>query len=139
MPNFRRFWRTLPAAVRLQTHYLGVLADAEKPDFYAALDVFALPSRSDSFGLVLLEAWANGLPCIGYRAGGVAEVIRHDEDGVLVPCGDVTALSHQLTCLVEDAAMRQRLGHCGAERIQREHRWEEKLAIVEEVYRQLAR
>ena len=41
---------------------LGVLSERQKRDFFAGIDVFALPSRSDSFGLVLLEAWANGVP-----------------------------------------------------------------------------
>ena len=72
---------------------LGLLTDAQKRDFFAGLDVFALPSRSDSFGLVLPEAWANGAPVVGYRAGGVAWVIRHEQDGLLVKCGDVEGLA----------------------------------------------
>ena len=55
---------------------LGPLTDAEKRDFFAGIDLFALPSRSDSFGLVLLEAWANGVANVAYRAGGVADVIQ---------------------------------------------------------------
>ena len=40
----------------------GPLTDEQRRDFYAGIDAFALPSRSDSFGLVFLEAWANGVP-----------------------------------------------------------------------------
>src|SRR5581483_4910426 len=60
MPNFRTFWQDFVRRVRPATvghvRRLGVLSEAEKRDFFAGLDVFALPSRSDSFGLVLLEA-----------------------------------------------------------------------------------
>src|SRR6185369_10739561 len=106
-------------------------------DFVAALGVFTLPGRSDSFGLVLLEAWANGVANVGYRAGGIAGVIRHEEDGLLVRCGDVDGLAASLTRLETDAALRRRLGEAGRERTRREFRWEEKLALVREVYREL--
>jgi glycosyltransferase involved in cell wall biosynthesis len=137
MPNFRRAWRTVPTAVKQQTHYLGVLSDLQKRDFYSAIEVFALPSRSDSFGLVLLEAWANGVPCVAYRAGGVAEVVRHDQDGLLAPCGEVTELARHLECLVRDDELRRRLGQAGQERVRHEHQWEDKLLLVEREYQAL--
>jgi glycosyltransferase involved in cell wall biosynthesis len=136
MPNFRAFWRHYRAAERVRR--LGVLDDRQKRDFFAALDVFALPSRSDSFGLVLLEAWANGVPNVGYRAGGVAGVIRHEDDGSLVRCGDVEGLAAALTRLVTDGALRRGLGAAGRERVLRDCRWEDKLALVRDVYADMA-
>ncbi|HMP04342.1 MAG TPA: glycosyltransferase family 4 protein [Gemmatales bacterium] len=137
MPNFRRFWRSLSPLARRWTMLTGPLPDETKPDFYAALDLFALPSRSDSFGLVLLEAWANGLPCVGYRAGGVAEVIRHESDGLLVPCGDVPALTRALADLMADPDRSRALGAAGRERMAREHVWDPKLQIVLSEYERL--
>lgn len=137
MPNFEAAWRELPGRVQAHIHRLGILSDEEKPDFYASLDLFALPSRSDSFGLVLLEAWANGIPCIGYRAGGIAEVIRHDSDGILVPCGDVPALVTSLCHLLKDGDRRKTLGEQGRQKILTEHRWSDKLDIVRRVYQSL--
>lgn len=133
MPNFRRFWQSYPDAARVRR--LGVLSDQQKRDFFAALDVFALPSRSDSFGLVLLEAWANGVANIGYRAGGIAGVIRHEQDGLLVPCGDVAGLVTALLRLEKDGPLRRQLGDAGRERTRREFRWEDKLRLVHDVYR----
>ena len=132
MPNFRRFWQSYPDAARVRR--LGVLAEQQKRDFFAALDVFALPSRSDSFGIVLLEAWANGAPSIGYRAGGVAGVIRHEEDGLLVRCGDIDGLAAALRRLAADGDLRRRLGATGRERTLREFRWDAKLALVRDLY-----
>jgi glycosyltransferase involved in cell wall biosynthesis len=100
--------------------------------------LFALPSRSDSFGIVLLEAWANGAPNVAYRAGGVAEVIRHEQDGLLVRCGDVDALAAALARLVDDGSLRRRLGYAGRDRTQREYRWPDKLARVRGVYEEVA-
>src|SRR5206468_4640584 len=117
MPNFRRFWKSVAASIPPgAVQRLGILSEAEKRDFFAALDVFALPSRSDSFGLVLLEAWANGLPNLAYRAGGIADLVRHEDDGLLAPCGDVAALAAMLLRLIEDSALRRRLGDAGQAR-----------------------
>jgi glycosyltransferase involved in cell wall biosynthesis len=129
MANFRRFCTTLsrPADIRP----LGVLDDAGKRDFFSGIDVFALPSRSDSFGLVLLEAWANGVPNIVYRAGGPADLVRHGVDGLSVTCGDVEEFADGLRGLLADTALRRRLGDAGRARIATEFRWEDKVAIVE--------
>src|SRR5205085_9146873 len=108
MPNFRRFLAGYGPAARVRR--LGVLSEAEKRDFFAGIDLFALPSRSDSFGLVLLEAWANGAPCVAYRAGGLAHVVRHEQDGLLVRCGDVPALARALARLAADGGLRRRVG-----------------------------
>jgi glycosyltransferase involved in cell wall biosynthesis len=128
MPNFHRFWRSYRSTDRVLR--LGVLNDADKRDFFAGLDVFALPSRVDSFGLVLLEAWVYGVPSVAYRAGGVAGVIRHEEDGLLVKCGDVDGLARALGQLKNDAALRRRLGETGRIRTLREFRWQDKLEKV---------
>ena len=111
--------------------------DQHKRDFFAGIDGFALPSRSDSFGLVLLEAWANGVPNVAYRAGGIAGVIRDGEDGLLVRCGDRRALAEALELLVSDSMLRRRLGEAGQRRLATEFRWEDKLQLVRRVYREL--
>jgi glycosyltransferase involved in cell wall biosynthesis len=133
MPNFRRFWEDFAARPGIAVRRLGVLSERHKRDFFAGLDLFALPSRTDSFGLVLLEAWANGLPNLAYRAGGVAEVVRAGADGLLVRCGDVAALAEALGRLVTDAGLRRRLGEAGRARLKREFRWEDKLELVRRI------
>jgi glycosyltransferase involved in cell wall biosynthesis len=135
MPNFEAFWKNYrPAGMVLR---LGVLDARQKKDFFAGIDVFALPSRSDSFGLVFPEAWANGVPCIGYRAGGVPWVIQHGTDGLVVPCGDVAALAAALLRLAADAQLRQKMGQAGLEHTRHEFGWDEKFALVRRVYEEL--
>jgi glycosyltransferase involved in cell wall biosynthesis len=114
-----------------------VLDARQKCDFFAGIDVFALPSRSDSFGLVFPEAWANGVPCIGYRAGGVPWVIRDGVDGLVVRCGDVRALAVALLRLAGDENLRRRMGQAGYKRTQHEFDWDEKFALVRRVYEDL--
>jgi glycosyltransferase involved in cell wall biosynthesis len=135
MPNFANFWSHYRMKERVVR--LGVLDAGQKRDFFAGLDVFALPSRSDSFGIVLLEAWANGVPNVGYRAGGVAGVIRDESDGLLVRCGDVAGLAAALLRLAGDADLRRRLGQNGWERTRSEFDWDEKCTLVRRVYEQV--
>ncbi|MBI3406873.1 MAG: glycosyltransferase family 4 protein [Planctomycetes bacterium] len=135
MPNFRAFWDRASGEIKRRTVRLGVLDEAQKRDVFAGIDVFALPSRSDSFGLVLLEAWANGLPNIAFRAGGPADLIQHEEDGLLVPCGDIEKLAGAMERLVKDGSLRHKLGASGKDRCQREFRWEDKLNLVRQTLR----
>jgi len=135
MPNFVSFWKSFRPAGPV--HVLGQLDDVQKRDFFAAIDLFALPSRSDSFGLVLPEAWANGVPCVGYRAGGVPWVIRDGIDGLLVRCGDIAALAAALSRLVGDAALRRCMGEAGRARIPTEFDWEDRLALVRDTYEEV--
>jgi len=131
MPSFTRVWKHfLPMDGIVLT---GPLNDQQRRDFFAGIDVFVLPSISDSFGLVFLEAWANGVPVIGYRAGGVADVIRHEQDGLLVPCGDLSKLAEAVRRLANDPDLRTSWGNAGRERLERDFRWEEKLEIAERV------
>jgi glycosyltransferase involved in cell wall biosynthesis len=128
MPSFHRFlertgrpdWLTVP----------GPLTEAGKRDFFAGIDAFALPSRSDSFGLVFLEAWANRLPVIGYRAGGVADVIRHEEAGLVVSCGDLEELGRAVQRMVIDGRARAVWGRAGHDRVGTDFQWADKLSIA---------
>ncbi|HJZ55115.1 MAG TPA: glycosyltransferase family 4 protein, partial [Gemmataceae bacterium] len=104
MPAFRTFWDRFAHQDRVTR--LGVLTEEQKRDFFAGIDVFALPSRSDSFGLVLLESWANAKPNLVYRAGGPAELVRDGLDGLHAKSGDVAELAVQLARLVADCELR---------------------------------
>jgi glycosyltransferase involved in cell wall biosynthesis len=135
MPNFTRFWRDLPDTQQIVR--LGVLTEDEKRDFFAAIDLFALPSRSDSFGMVFLEAWANGVPCIGYRAGGVADVIHHGRDGMLVDCGDSGGLAAAIELLMTQPGERRQMGEAGRLRVLSECAWQPRLELVHDTYADL--
>jgi glycosyltransferase involved in cell wall biosynthesis len=93
----------------------------EQPERYlAAMDVFALPSRSEGLPLVILEAWAAGLPVVASRVGGIPELIENGQSGILFPSGDEEALARALEKIWADRDLGRRLGEAG--RIQaREH------------------
>ena len=72
-------------------------------------DVFLLPSAQESFGLAALEAMACGLPVVASRVGGLPEVIRHGETGLLHPPGDTSAMAASVLALLDDRALHARV------------------------------
>lgn len=79
--------------------------------FYQMSDLFLLMSEKESFGLVLLEAMNCGVVCIGTRAGGIGEVIRHEETGLLVDVGDSEQAAAYAVRLLTDEAYYAQLQH----------------------------
>jgi glycosyltransferase involved in cell wall biosynthesis/predicted metal-dependent phosphoesterase TrpH len=90
--------------------FLGELHGDELADLYACADVFCFPSTTDTYGQVLLEAAASGLPTVAARAGGAAELVHEGRTGLLVPPGDAAALAAALRTLVDGRAQRRTLG-----------------------------
>jgi phosphatidyl-myo-inositol dimannoside synthase len=75
--------------------FSGYRSDSELHGDFAGCRLFALPSEKEGFGLVYLEAMANGRPCLGARSGGVPEIIT-PETGVLVDFGDVPGIAAEI-------------------------------------------
>src|SRR5215469_16434625 len=96
---------------------LPAVDDEEKRDLLAATTVLAHPSRAESFGLVYLEAWANGKPVIGSDTAVSREVITDQEDGLLVPFGDVPALAAAIDRLLSDPGAADRMGTRGKHKL----------------------
>lgn len=134
LAHFDAFYARLPAADRMRIRLLPYAPDAVKRDALAAADVFALPSRTDSFGIVFLEAWCYGVPVIGARAGGIPDVITNGQDGLLVRFGDVAGLAQAIRLLIGDRALAQRLGTAGRAKTLRDLTWERVYARARAVY-----
>ncbi|MGI8588650.1 MAG: glycosyltransferase family 4 protein [Chloroflexia bacterium] len=134
LADFEREYARLPEEDRARVLLLGFVSDEEKRDAFAACTLFAMPSRTDTFGIVYLEAWLYGKPVIGARAGGVPEVISDGQDGYLIPFGDASALASRISALVGDPALAARLGRAGHAKVLRDHTWERKIARLLEIY-----
>lgn len=138
-PDFERFAADWPADWSAWIKRLGPLPLERRADFFAALDVFAMPSRTDSFGIVFLEAWANSLPVVAASAGGVTEVVDHGATGLLVPFGDVGLLAGALGRFLDDRALARKMGAAGRSRIGRGHSWDDRFATLARRVQELTR
>lgn len=118
--------------LKLMEHVLlpGHIEWQRTPEFIAMCDVFVVPSVVDEAGNVdglpnvLLEAMAGGRAVVGSHVAGIPEAIQDGETGLLVPPGDVAALSQALCRLLGDAALRARLGRAAQEAVARTYTWE---------------
>lgn len=94
--------------------FLGQLSNMN--DFYAASDLFVLPSAMEGFGLVYIEAAFHGVPSIGTNVGGIPEAVEDGKTGLLVSVGDIPALSAAIQRLREDSELRRTLGEAAKSR-----------------------
>lgn len=88
--------------------FLGQRTDA--PRVAGSLDVFVLPSLFEGLAIALIEAMALGRASVVTGVGGLGEVIRNGENGLVVPPADPKALAHAIVTLLEDEGLRRRLG-----------------------------
>ncbi|MBI5178473.1 MAG: glycosyltransferase family 4 protein [Nitrospinae bacterium] len=89
---------------------------------YAGCDLFCLPSRHETFGLVFLEAMAAGKPVVALDSTAAPEVVRNGVDGLLVR--DETELAEAIVSLLRDGQLREKMGASGKERAMKEFKWE---------------
>ena len=81
-------------------------------DKYKEASIYALSSRSEGFGMVLIEAMAYGIPCVAFDCPcGPSGIISNGVNGFLVPNGDITALSDKINKLIEDEPLRKSMGY----------------------------
>jgi len=137
MEHFTQFYEKLPAESRQKTRLLGFVPDQIRQDALAAADLLVLPSRTDSFGIVYLEAWCYGVPVIGAWAGGVPAVVTHGTNGLLVNFGDLAALATTIKQLLTDQKLAQELGLAGQATVLRDFTWEHKYRQIKEIFANL--
>ena len=91
---------------------------------YAEADVFVLPSRLETWGDVLLEAMAYGLPCVGVAGEAMPEIIQDGQTGRIVPPQDAAALALALEELLSSHTQRQAMGLAGRQRVETQFTWD---------------
>lgn len=94
----------------------GFVSDDEVDRQFADAAIFAMPSNGEGFGLVYLQAMANGLPCICCDGDAAKEVVVDQETGFVVPYANPERLADSLQHLIEDSELRQQMGVAGKAR-----------------------
>ena len=87
----------------------GFLRGRELSQMYASADCFAFPSATETFGNVVLEALASGLPVAAVKGGGVTDFLKHNYNTLLCSSGDAEAFTNNLVCIMENNRLRSRL------------------------------
>ena len=97
----------LPDAV-----FTGYLTGIELATAYASADVFAFPSTTDTFGNVIIEAQASGVPVVVSDSGGPKELVEDKANGLITKSHDVDDFTRAVRALVVDPGLRKKMGHC---------------------------
>ncbi|MGR0120904.1 N-acetyl-alpha-D-glucosaminyl L-malate synthase BshA [Bacillus halotolerans] len=107
-------------------------------ELYSISDLKLLLSEKESFGLVLLEAMACGVPCIGTNIGGIPEVIKNNVSGFLVDVGDVEAASAKAVRILEDEQLSKRFTEAAMGMLNNEFSSQKIVSQYEQIYADLA-
>jgi phosphatidyl-myo-inositol alpha-mannosyltransferase len=135
----RRAAGRLPPEARSRVVMLGTVTHHRLPPYHAACQVFCAPATGrESFGIVLVEAMAAGLPVVASDIPGYREVVRDGVDGALVPPGDPRAVAETVTRFLEHPEAARVFAEAGRERARR-FSWDVVADEVEAVYEEATR
>jgi glycosyltransferase involved in cell wall biosynthesis len=123
------------------TTFTGYLTGEDLATAYASADIFAFPSYTETFGQVVLEAMASGLPVVGLQAEGVCDLVQHEQSGLLLnpqyaEAEQVEAYRAYLTRLVNNSQERAQFGAFALAEASR-HSWYEAMASLVDGYREV--
>jgi glycosyltransferase involved in cell wall biosynthesis len=117
-PYLRELRQAVPHAC-----YTGYLRGSELAMAYASSDIFAFPSTTDTFGNVVLEAQAAGIPCVVSNRGGPCELVENGSDGFVTQALDAGDFARALRALAKDAELRKMMGQAARKRV-RDRNWD---------------
>lgn len=112
---------------------------SDVPEVMRAIDVFALPSRAEGISNTILEAMASGLPVVATDVGGNAELVVAGQTGALVPAENPDAMAQALLRYTSDAALRQRHGAGGRQRVEQNFSIDNMVTRYTQLYESLLR
>ncbi|ASJ17242.1 glycosyl transferase [Thermococcus chitonophagus] len=107
--------------LKIQARFLGKVSYSDLVYLYKAVDVFVLPSLSEAFGIVLIEAMASGTPVIGTSVGGIPEII--DGCGILVKPKNPSELAEAINTVLSNQEIAKKLGRLGRIRAEAVYSW----------------
>lgn len=124
-------------SISKKVEFLGWVTHSQIPKFLSKLDIFVMPSigTSETFGVSACEASAMELPVIASKVGGLPEVVKHNETGLLVAPKDTKAIANAIITLIKSPKMRRRMGKKGRALVKRYYNWQENVKEMENLYK----
>lgn len=123
--------------IESRTEFRGEVKHEEVPSVLAELDIFAIPSLAEGFGVAALEAAAMKLPVVGSNVHGIPDVVDDGRTGLLVPPGDEKTLAEAISRLADDAELRREMGESARAFVEERYDWRENAAQMERIYADL--
>ena len=140
-PDFVAELRQIIRSERLvmRVNFAGTLAGQELDAAYGRADLVVAPSRTESFGMVVAEALARGIPVVASRVGGIPEALSRSGAGILIPADDPAALETALREWWASPALRTELATAAREASATVRSWSSTISTIESVLRDVSR
>lgn len=140
-PNFVADVKRTVQSEQLETRmsFAGPLAPRAVDEAYGRADLVVVPSRTESFGMVVAEALARGIPVVASRVGGIPEALSSGEAGILVPADDPAALESVLYKWWSDLTLRDDLKMAAVKARSTVRTWNSTISIIDSVLHDAAR
>lgn len=126
--------KNLIEKLKLENNVILLGKKKEIPKLLKSSDIFILPSLREAFGLVNLEAMMAGLPIIATRVGGIPEVVKHKETGLLIKPADERALSQAINQMIASPTTRKKMGTAGKKRAEKQFSAKKMAEEYEKIY-----
>jgi len=118
--------------------FMGYVEDNKLPELFGIADVFVLPSvTAEAFGIVVLEAMAAGVPVVATSVGGIPEIVKENEAGLLVPPGNELVLRDAIQKLLADQELREWYGSNGRRAVEEKYSWDKVALKIEKAYEEV--
>lgn len=114
--------------------FKGQISHDEVPQVLNSMDVFCAFSRSESFGVAVLEASSCGLPVIVSNIGGLREVVEHEHTGFLVDVNNLNEISDKMVYFARDNAAKIKMGKAGRAWVEEHYSWDKSLLLMKSIY-----
>jgi glycosyltransferase involved in cell wall biosynthesis len=134
---FKTFWQNVTDSVKQKIILIEHASDQQKNDLLDAMDLFVMPSRVESFGIVYFESWLYKKPVIGADIPAIREIINDSKDGYLVPFGDSKTLADKILSLLNDHNLSVRFGETGYQKTIAKYNFHQKYLAVQSLYNSL--
>jgi glycosyltransferase involved in cell wall biosynthesis len=132
--------KALSPSVAERVSFVGPVPYREMAVRYGRAHLLVCPSVwNEPFGLPVVEAMACGLPVVATRSGGIQDIVRHEETGLLVERGNVEELAEAMTGLLADPTRRESMGRAGRARAVEQYSWDRVVRELAEYYGDLLR
>lgn len=132
-----RFIENLAEKYRKNILSIDDISEEDKLDLYDAGDIFSMVSKTDSFGIVYLEAWANKKPVLACDNSVMKSLITNQEDGFLVKFGDTEGLAKYLKLLLNSSELRKEIGEKGYRKVVGKYDWNSNLSRLSTLYKNI--